>query len=363
MPLARFALYESRRRDLPRVDRGRRRRVAADARPHRTRVAGVRRLRSASSAPAPTRTTSRSRRLTTRRRPRRLGDPRAGRRLPRRAALRRGGHPLRRARPGRPLGRAAAVRSGGPLPPPRRAGAHGHAATGEHGRVVGAGVFGASIARELALRGWDVTLVEQYSPGHRRSASGGDTRLLRLSHGDRSGTRRARCALERWLELEAATGTRIWEPVGIAWFARRDDVRGSERPARAPRDRRRVARRPRTRARLPVARRRRSPRGALRAGRRRAERAARDAAARRRRRAPRRALQGRPTPARRRPPGDVVVWACGAWLPKLFPELVEDRISRRDVFFFGVDAPGTAHRGSATTTAGSTATATSTGSA
>ena len=41
--------------------------------------------------------------------------------------------------------------------------------------VVGAGVFGAATARELALRGWDVTLVEQYAPGTVRSASGGDT--------------------------------------------------------------------------------------------------------------------------------------------------------------------------------------------
>ena len=49
--------------------------------------------------------------------------------------------------------------------------------------VVGAGVFGASTARALALRGWDVTLVEQYTPGTVRSASGGDTRLLRMSHG------------------------------------------------------------------------------------------------------------------------------------------------------------------------------------
>jgi glycine/D-amino acid oxidase-like deaminating enzyme len=30
------------------------------------------------------------------------------------------------------------------------------------------------------------------------------------------------------------------------------------------------------------------------------------------------------------------VWACGAWLPALFPEHVELRISRRDVFFLGV---------------------------
>ena len=45
------------------------------------------------------------------------------------------------------------------------------------------------------------------------------------------------------------------------------------------------------------------------------------------------------------PPGDVVVWACGAWLPQLFPEQVAVEVSRRDVFFLGGDrawqgAPG-----------------------
>ena len=46
--------------------------------------------------------------------------------------------------------------------------------------VVGAGVFGASTAHELRGRGWDVTLAEQYVPGNVRSASGGDTRLIRF---------------------------------------------------------------------------------------------------------------------------------------------------------------------------------------
>ena len=50
--------------------------------------------------------------------------------------------------------------------------------------VVGAGVTGSAVARELARRGFDVTLVEQYGPGSVRSASGGDTRLLRAAHGD-----------------------------------------------------------------------------------------------------------------------------------------------------------------------------------
>ncbi len=63
MPLARFSLYESGRGDLRRLDRRRRRRLAGDARPHRARVAAPSWSRRAtSSAPPPTRTTSRSRR-------------------------------------------------------------------------------------------------------------------------------------------------------------------------------------------------------------------------------------------------------------------------------------------------------------
>ena len=82
---------------------------------------------------------------------------------------------------------------------------------------------------------------------------------------------------------------------------------------------------------LPVARRRRPALGPLRARRRRALRAARDAGARRAAFASRRA-----DPAPADPPrADVVVWACGSWLPGSFPGLVEQKISRRDVFFFG----------------------------
>ena len=106
--------------------------------------------------------------------------------------------------------------------------------------VVGAGVFGASTARELALRGYDVTLVEQYVPGTVRSGSGGDTRLLarsarrrRVVHAPRPSAR-ARSGSSSQEE----TATRIWEPVGVAWFAQRDDGfeaaeprRRSKRPA------------------------------------------------------------------------------------------------------------------------------------
>jgi glycine/D-amino acid oxidase-like deaminating enzyme len=50
-----------------------------------------------------------------------------------------------------------------------------------------------------------------------------------------------------------------------------------------------------------------------------------------------RRVAARATPAGA-PEADVVVWACGAWLPALFPELVPVVVERRDVFFFGGDA-------------------------
>jgi glycine/D-amino acid oxidase-like deaminating enzyme len=36
----------------------------------------------------------------------------------------------------------------------------------------------------------------------------------------------------------------------------------------------------------------------------------------------------------RRLEADRVVWACGAWLPRLFPELVQLRVTQQDLFFF-----------------------------
>ena len=91
-----------RRRDLRRLDRRRRRRVAGDPRPHRAGVARVRRRAGALPAGGvvPGRLPAAGGARGPRRpRPRRQRDPRPGRRLPRRPALRRGGDPLRGARP------------------------------------------------------------------------------------------------------------------------------------------------------------------------------------------------------------------------------------------------------------------------
>ena len=201
--------------------------------------------------------------------------------------------------------------------------------------IVGAGVFGAATARELARRGWDVTLVEQYAPGHVRSASGGDTRLIRFAHGEADWyTRRALRGLELWRELEAESGTRLFEPVGVAWLGTGDgtflaDSETALRRLGVPCERL-----------TPEEARRLYPSlggddlhsvlfepgaGVLYA------RQATQALAR-----GLRLETGRTEPADP-PRADVVVWACGAWLPGLFPEHVELRVSRRDVFFLGVD--------------------------
>jgi glycine/D-amino acid oxidase-like deaminating enzyme len=200
--------------------------------------------------------------------------------------------------------------------------------------VVGAGVFGASTARELTRRGWEVKLVEQYTPGNARSGSGGDTRLLRFSHGEAEWySLLARRSLELWRELERRTGERVFEPVGVAWFSSGpgDFTEKSEA----------------TLKRLGIPTERLTPREALRlypslggddlhsvlfepgAGVLNARVATRALAARLS------VVTGRVTPETA-PEADAIVWACGSWLPKLFPDVVRQKLQRRDVFFFGV---------------------------
>jgi glycine/D-amino acid oxidase-like deaminating enzyme len=207
--------------------------------------------------------------------------------------------------------------------------------------VVGAGVTGSAVARELARRGFDVTLAEQYSPGTVRSASGGDTRLLRAAHGDEEWyTRLAWRSRSLWLELQESSGARIWEPTGLAWFARREG--GFEEQSMTQLAQAGVPHEWQTPERAaalfpslglddlhgvlwePEA-------GVLHA-RRATQLLAADAA-----RLGARTIAARIVPDDE-PTAEIVVWACGAWLPALFPAEVDIRVERRDVFFFGGEA-------------------------
>src|SRR5918994_2146375 len=86
--------------------------------------------------------------------------------------------------------------------------------------VVGAGIFGGSLAHELLERDWEVTLVDRYPPGHVRAASGGESRLIRSAHGsDTWYVRSVRRAWQRWQQLEEETGASLLVPCGVVWLA------------------------------------------------------------------------------------------------------------------------------------------------
>jgi glycine/D-amino acid oxidase-like deaminating enzyme len=211
--------------------------------------------------------------------------------------------------------------------------------------VVGAGVFGASLARHCALAGWHVTLVERVAPGHVRSGSGDESRLIRCCHGaDAWHTASARRAWELWHEIDPA----LVVGAGVAWFARRDDgwEAASEATLRAagiPCERVDAA------ALFPSF----DDRGGEvrftllepEAGILRARDAVKTLVAQAGAAGARLALgEAHPAGAAvvlddgERLEADRVVWACGAWLPRLFPGLLELRITHQDVFYFGASA-------------------------
>jgi glycine/D-amino acid oxidase-like deaminating enzyme len=210
--------------------------------------------------------------------------------------------------------------------------------------IVGAGVLGTALADRLARSGWQVTLVEAFAPGHVRAGSGDESRLIRSAHGDDVlHARMARRALGLWRELDP----RLVVPAGVVWLARRRNgwEAASERVLRE----------------LGVPVERVDPAtvfpsistddlafallepeaGVLRA--REAVRALAERAV---------AAGARLITAVARPDGervalgtgevlaaDRVVWACGAWLPRLFgPLLLDLRITQQDVFYFGAPA-------------------------
>jgi sarcosine oxidase len=212
--------------------------------------------------------------------------------------------------------------------------------------IVGAGTFGASLAWWLARAGERVTLVDQFEPGDRRATSGGETRLIRCSHGaDADYTAMARRARGLWRELEAESGEELMLDRGVAWFAHTEDGwdAASERTLAAlgiPVERLSVDEATRLYPSLrgddlafvllePEA-------GALRAQRAvqaLAQRAVADGA---------RLVRGRARPEGAaavledgtRLEGDAVVWACGGWLAGLFGDLVSLRVTRQELLFF-----------------------------
>jgi glycine/D-amino acid oxidase-like deaminating enzyme len=89
--------------------------------------------------------------------------------------------------------------------------------------VVGGGVFGAWTAHHLNAAGASVTLVDGYGPGNSRSSSGDETRILRCGYGpDRIYSDLARRSLVQWRALDTRLGAAaepLWHSCGVLWIA------------------------------------------------------------------------------------------------------------------------------------------------
>jgi glycine/D-amino acid oxidase-like deaminating enzyme len=86
--------------------------------------------------------------------------------------------------------------------------------------VVGAGVMGAWTALWLRRRGHQVTLVDRHGPGNRLGSSGDESRITRSSHGtDRHYPVWQRRALGHWRELERGTASPLFVESGVLWLA------------------------------------------------------------------------------------------------------------------------------------------------
>ncbi len=91
--------------------------------------------------------------------------------------------------------------------------------------VIGAGVFGTWTAYQLQRAGLRVALLDAYGPGNNRSSSGDESRIIRMSYGaDELYTRWAWRALQLWREFDEHTGQPVFQPTGVLLLARANDA-------------------------------------------------------------------------------------------------------------------------------------------
>ena len=257
--------------------------------------------------------------------------------------------------------------------------------------VVGAGCFGSWTALHLRRRGLRVALLDAYGPAHSRASSGGESRIIRMGYGPNEVyTRFSMRALREWQELFAMTGELsgpappLFNRTGVLWFAQDSDRAPDSYLAQTLAAFRRLGVPHQTFSRPELLR--MYPQvhmderitwgllepesGVLMA--RRAVAAVVDQAVREGVEYRQAAVvppaagpqmtrlkevqttegqsislatnsdtgSGGESAATRKPGGGVVVFACGPWLPKLFPDLLGSRIfnTRQEVYFFGVPA-------------------------
>jgi sarcosine oxidase len=225
--------------------------------------------------------------------------------------------------------------------------------------VVGAGCFGAWTACCMARSGHAVTLLDAYGPGNSRASSGGETRIIRMGYGAQEiYTRWSWRSLELWKALFERTDRTLFRETGVLWMARERDTlttstRATLEDVGVPHERL-------SRAQIesrwpqidfgPITWAIYEPGSGVLMARRAVEVVVREAqregvcyvaAAVNAVRPP---VGGRleavTTTSGEKIGGASFIFACGPWLPKLFPDLLGDRIwaTRQEVLYFGPPA-------------------------
>lgn len=225
--------------------------------------------------------------------------------------------------------------------------------------IVGAGVFGCWTAVCMLGAGKSVLLVDAWGPGHSRSSSGGESRIIRMGYGaDEIYTRMARRSLKQWQELSRNREEPLFHRTGVLWIGRAGDPysEATQRclnTAGVPMEIFTAGELSRRYPQMAIADDRsfgifEPESGALMARRAVAAlvRGLVERGGEYLRAAVRPPSGGKghlhsiETTSGERIRGQIFVFACGPWLPKLFPELLEPRIrpTRQEVFFFAPPA-------------------------
>ncbi len=90
--------------------------------------------------------------------------------------------------------------------------------------VIGAGSFGAWTALTLQRRGRRVLLLDAYGPAHSRASSGGESRIIRMGYGPNGiYTRWSMRSLALWQDLLARTGRPLFHRTGVLWISHPGD--------------------------------------------------------------------------------------------------------------------------------------------
>jgi len=92
--------------------------------------------------------------------------------------------------------------------------------------VIGAGVFGAWTAYQLRRAGATVILIDAYGPGNSRASSGGESRIIRMGYGpDEIYTRSAVHSFVLWREFfeRIKPSPPLFHKTGVLWVARGKD--------------------------------------------------------------------------------------------------------------------------------------------